>query len=178
MITPTMVDSAPTHPESRLKLRRLDQTDAPFLLELLNQPSWIEFIGDRDVRTVAQAHEYLARRIDAQFERYGYGMWGVELRQESRLAGLAGLVKRDFLPEPDLGFALLDQYVGKGLAYEAAAAVLPLARAHGLTRLLAITTPGNHRSIDLLRRLGFELEASQAVPGSSASAQRYSRMLG
>ena len=171
-----MADSG-TRPESRLKLRRLNRADAAFLLELLNQPSWIEFIGDRGVRTIPDAHEYLAQRIDAQFERHGYGMWGVELREEARLVGLAGLVKRDFLPEPDLGFALLDRYVGKGLACEAAAAVLPLARAHGLRRLLAITTAENRRSIGLLHRLGFELEATQAVPGDGRPVQRYAKVI-
>jgi [ribosomal protein S5]-alanine N-acetyltransferase len=195
----------------RLRLRRLRADDAAFLLELLNQPSWLEFIGDRNVRSAAQALDYLEQRIDAQFERYGYGMWGVELREHARPAthrprqpamgqprmrqpapgqpavdsaasgqpiGLVGLVKRDYLPEPDLGFALLDAYAGRGLAYEAACAVLPLARARGLTRLLAITDPDNRRSIGLLQRLGFELEGPQAVPGATKLVQRYSKDLG
>jgi RimJ/RimL family protein N-acetyltransferase len=91
--------------------------------------------------------------------------------------GLVGLVKRDYLPEPDLGFALLDAYAGRGLAYEAASAVLPLARAQGLQRLLAITDPDNRRSIGLLHRLGFELDGPQAVPGGAKPVQRYSRGL-
>lgn len=184
-----------------MQLRRLRADDAAFLLELLNQPSWLAFIGDRNVRSVAQARDYLAQRIDAQFERYGYGMWGVELRTPAQPVthhpghpaisqpimgqsimgqpvGLVGLVKRDYLPEPDLGFALLDAYAGRGLAYEAACAVLPLARARKLTRLLAITDPDNRRSIGLLHRLGFELEGTQAVPGSTKLVQRYSRALG
>jgi RimJ/RimL family protein N-acetyltransferase len=192
----------------RLRLRRLRYADAPFLLELLNQPSWLEFIGDRNVRSAAQADDYLAQRIDAQFDRYGFGMWGVALRAAQspltggsvagqramhrqaigqpdmgqpnmgQLIGLVGLVKRDYLPEPDLGFALLDAYAGHGLAHEAACAVLPLARALGLKRLLAITDPDNHRSIALLQRLGFQLEGLQAVPGGTKLVQRYSRALG
>jgi RimJ/RimL family protein N-acetyltransferase len=163
---------------SRLKLRRLHSGDAAFLLELLNQSSWIEFIGDRGVRTLMQAGDYLTQRIEAQFDRYGYGMWGMELPQQSQLAGLAGLVKRDFLPEPDLGFALLDRYAGQGFAFEAATAVLSLARRRGLGRLLAITVSGNQRSIRLLQRLGFELEAAQTVPGEGAPVMRYSKALG
>lgn len=180
----------------RLRLRRLCADDAAFLLELLNQPSWLEFIGDRNVRTPAQARDYLAQRIDAQFVRYGYGMWGVELREQARPAthgpgppvmgqpmmgqpiGLVGLVKRDYLPEPDLGFALLDAYAGQGLAYEAAGAVLSLTRALKLPRLLAITDPDNRRSIALLQRLGFQLEAVQVVPGGKKPVRRYSRDLG
>jgi ribosomal-protein-alanine N-acetyltransferase len=174
----------------RLRLRRLLAADAAFILQLLNQPGWLEFIGDRNVRSPAQAGDYLAQRIDAQFERYGYGMWGVELHAEVRpgqplmgqpmmgqTIGLVGLVKRDYLPEPDLGFALLDGYAGRGLAYEAARAVLSLARERGLKRLLAITDPDNGRSIALLDRLGFELEGPQAVPGGTKSVQRYSRAL-
>lgn len=173
----------PVAETERVRLRRLHTADAAFLLELLNQPSWLEFIGDRNVRSAAQARDYLVQRIDAQFERYGYGMWGVELRVHAPLmtgqpVGLVGLVKRDYLPEPDLGFALLDAYAGRGLAYEAACAVLPLARARGLTRLLAITDPDNRRSIALLHRLDFELEGAQAVPGSTQLVQRYSRVLG
>jgi len=160
----------------RLKLRRLLPGDAAFILELLNQPGWLEFIGDRGVRTLGHASDYLAQRIDAQFERYGYGMWGVELLQEPQLVGLAGLVKRDLLPEPDLGFALLDRYAGRGFAFEAATAVLTLAQASGLKRLLAIVQADNRRSISLLGRLGFELEGSQA--GSGPPVLRYCRALG
>jgi len=182
----------------RLRLRRLRKADTAFLLELLNQPSWLEFIGDRNVHSAAQADDYLAQRIDAQFDRYGFGMWGVELRAGQpplahlpvagqraighpgmgQLIGLVGLVKRDYLPEPDLGFALLDAYAGHGLAHEAACAVLPLARARGLKRLLAITDPDNHRSIALLHRLGFQLEGPHTPPGGTKLVQRYSRDLG
>ncbi len=168
-----MTDNSLAAETHRLKLRRLQPTDADFLLELLNQRSWIEFIGDRGVRTSAQACAYLAERVDAQFDRYGFGMWGMELREEPRLIGLAGLVKRDLLPEPDLGFALLDRYAGQGFAFEAAGAVLSAARALGLKRLLAITQPDNKRSIGLLRRLGFELEAAPPVTGDGAPVQRY-----
>jgi len=72
----------------RLKLRRLTEADAAFILQLLNQPSWIEFIGDRDVRSCEQACDYLTRRVDSQFEQYGYGMWGIELSQEPCLIGM------------------------------------------------------------------------------------------
>lgn len=161
----------------RLKLRRLHTADAAFLLELLNQPGWLEFIGDRNVHSLAQACDYLAQRIDAQFERFGYGMWGIELHEPRQLIGLVGLVKRDFLPEPDLGFALLDAYAGRGLAFEAACAVLPVAHARGLRRLLAITDPDNRRSMGLLRRLGFQLEGLQTVAGGGDLVQRYARTL-
>jgi len=171
----------PAAETERLRLRRLSAVDAPFLLELLNQRSWIDFIGERGVRTPAQASTYLAERIDAQFEKFGFGMWGAQLLHEPQLVGLVGLVKRDFLPGPDLGFALLDRYAGQGYAFEAASAVLPIAAALGHKRLLAITLPGNRRSINLLERLGFALEATDPRRDGGADASRtllFARELG
>jgi len=165
----------PAAETERLRLRRLSAADVPFLIELLNQQSWIDFIGDRGVRTPVQASTYLTERIDSQFEKYGFGMWGAELRHEPRLIGLVGLVKRDFLPDPDIGFALLDRYAGQGYAFEAASAVLPIASALGIRRLLAITVPGNRRSIDLLERLGFALDTTAPQTGNGERVLRFSR---
>ena len=159
----------------RLRLRRLHAADAGFLVELLNQRSWIDFIGDRGVRTPAQATIYLAERIDSQFEKFGFGMWGAELRGEREIIGLVGLVKREFLPDPDLGFALLDRYAGRGYAFEAARAVLSIAAALGQKRLLAITRPGNRRSIDLLERLGFALDTTAPQPEGREPVLRFAR---
>jgi RimJ/RimL family protein N-acetyltransferase len=162
----------PAAETERLRLRRLSAADAPFLVELLNQRSWIDFIGDRGVRTLAQASTYLTERIDSQFEKFGFGMWGAQLRHEPRPIGLVGLVKRDFLSHPDLGFALLDRYAGQGYAFEAASAVLSIAAALGHKRLLAITLPENRRSINLLERLGFALDATEPQPDGGERASR------
>jgi [ribosomal protein S5]-alanine N-acetyltransferase len=151
----------------RLVLRRPRSEDAAFVLHLLNQPSWIRNIGDRGVRTLGDAERYIDARMLEPFRTLGYGMNVVELRQTREPIGLCGLVRRDTLPHPDLGFALLDAHEGKGYAREAAAAVMAHARqALKIRRLLAITTPSNERSGKLLGKLGFTLERRAALaPG-------------
>lgn len=169
------MQTPPAAETERLLLRRLSTDDDAFLVELLNQRSWIDAIGDRGVRTPVEARAYLAARIDSQFEKYGFGMWGAQLRHEPRLVGLVGLVQRDFLPDPDLGFALLDRYARHGYAFEAASAVIGVAAALGHERLLAITLPGNRRSISLLERLGFRLEENVTQPDSGERVLRFAR---
>jgi RimJ/RimL family protein N-acetyltransferase len=143
----------------RLILRRLALSDAEFILRLVNEPSWLEFIGDKGVRNLADACDYLRKGPFAMYERHGFGLFRVELRPTGEVVGLCGLLKRDSLPAPDIGFAFLPQFWGKGYAHEAAAAVLELGqRAFGLERILAITTPGNRASIRVLEKIGLEFE--------------------
>lgn len=150
----------------RLAMRRLVASDAPFMLGLLNDPAWIRHIGDRGVRTVEGAREYLETRIISMYERLGFGLWMVEHRLEGRPMGICGLVKRDTLPDVDLGFAFMPQYRGLGYAYESALAVREHAMgALGLPRLLAITSPVNFDSARLLGRLGFALESEMPWAG-------------
>lgn len=143
----------------RLVLRRARPEDAAFVLRLLNQPSWIRNIGDRGVRTVGDAERYIDARMLEPFRTLGYGMNVVELKASREPIGLCGLVKRDTLPGPDLGFALLDAHEGRGYALEAATAVLAHARrVLKIRRILAIVTPANERSTKLLAKLGFARE--------------------
>lgn len=143
----------------RLVLRRAQPEDARFMLRLLNQHSWIRGIGDRGVRTLADAERYIDARMLEPFRKLGYGMNVVVLKATGAPIGLCGLVKRDTLAYPDLGFALLDDYGGQGFAQEAAQAVMVHARnVLRIPQLLAITTRGNERSGKLLGKLGFVLE--------------------
>ena len=160
----------------RMILRRLTVDDAAFMRRLVNEPSWLEFIGDRGVRTEADAREYLRAGAIASYERHGFGLWAVVLRggTESPI-GICGLVKRDFLEDVDLGFAFLPECWGRGFAREAAAAVLDLARSHfGLRRVVAITVPANRRSIALLETIGFTFEKTVNHPGDKAEVFLYS----
>lgn len=152
----------------RLLLRRAQREDAAFLLHLLNQPSWIRNIGDRGVRTLGDAERYIDARMLESFRTLGYGMNVVELKSTREPIGLCGLVRRDTLAHPDLGFALLDAYEGQGYALEAAAAVMAHARqVLKIRRLLAITAPANARSGKLLGKLGFVLERrARLAPGT------------
>ena len=150
----------------RLRLRELDEDDAGFMVEVLNQPDFLRFIGDRGVRDVEQARAYLREGPIASYARHGMGMYVVEPREGGDPLGLCGLVVRDGLPGPDIGFAFLPQHYGKGYAFEAARATLALARqALALPKVLAIVSPGNDRSIALLRRLGLRAAGTVTLPG-------------
>ncbi len=149
----------------RLVLRHQTVDDAEFILGLLNEPSWIEFIGDRGVRTVEAAREYLVTGPIAMYERLGFGFYMVELKETGEPMGICGLVKRDYLDDVDIGFAFMPKYWGAGYAYESAAAVMRYAtETLGLTRVVAITTPTNHSSAKLLERLGLRFERMVEVP--------------
>lgn len=149
----------------RLSLRHLELDDAPFILALLNDPGWIRYIGDRGVRTVEAAAAYLESRMLAQYAQHGFGLWMVEGRAGEAM-GICGLVKRDALPAPDLGFAFMPDFRRQGYAYESALAVRDHATAAlGIPRLLAITSPVNIASSRLLERLGFAAEGQMPWAG-------------
>lgn len=151
----------------RLTLRRLTLDDAPFVLKLVNEPSWLKYIGDKGVRDLDSARRYLQEGPLEMYGRHGFGLYAVDLKDGGTPIGLCGLIKRPTLNDVDIGFAFLPDYWGKGYAQEAAAATL----AHGrdtfqLERIVAITSPGNEASIRLLEKLGFKYEQDlQLSPG-------------
>ncbi|MTI73219.1 MAG: GNAT family N-acetyltransferase [Stenotrophomonas sp.] len=150
----------------RLRLLRDDDGDAAAMLELLNEPGFHRYIGDRGVRTLEQARDCIRNGPMVSYERYGYGMYAVERRSDGAWLGNAGLVHRAALPHADLGYALLARHTGQGYALEAARAVLGHARAAlRLGALCAIVTPGNARSVALLKKLGFQANGSVRLPG-------------
>jgi RimJ/RimL family protein N-acetyltransferase len=141
----------------RLTLRRFTPDDAVFIVALLNEPSWIRFIGDRGIRSEEQAREYLLKGPIAMYEREGFGLWMVELRGEGTPIGMCGLIRRDTLPDVDVGYALLPAYWGRGYAQEAAAAALDHGyRVLGLPRIIATTTVDNEASGRVLERVGLK----------------------
>lgn len=130
--------------------------DAAFMLELLNDPGFLRYIGDRGVHTLVQAHTYLLKGPISSYRKLGFGLYRIEEKSAGRSIGVCGLVKRDTLDDVDLGYALLVDSCGQGYAREAAAAVLAHARAElSLPRIVAITDPDNQASIRLLEKLGF-----------------------
>jgi RimJ/RimL family protein N-acetyltransferase len=142
----------------RLQLRELTFSDADFILELLNEEGFLRFIGDKGVRTLQDAREYIAKGPMDSYERNGFGLYATCLHDGTRI-GICGLVKRDGLDVPDVGFAFLSRQCSKGYAVESAAAVL----AHGrevlkLQRIVAITSPQNSKSIAVLEKIGLKFE--------------------
>ena len=144
---------------NRLVLRRLTSADAEFIVALLNQPSFLRYIGDKEVRNNADAVRYLETGPIASYERFGFGLYLVALRATDTPIGMCGLLKREQLPNVDIGFAFLPEYWSQGYAFESAAAVMTHARdVLGLKRIVAITSPDNDASIRLLKKLGLEFE--------------------
>jgi RimJ/RimL family protein N-acetyltransferase len=143
----------------RLILRRLAVDDAEFIVELLNQPSFLRYIGDKEVRNNADAVRYIQDGPLASYERFGFGLYLVELKETGVPIGICGLLKRDSLPDVDVGFAFLPSYWSQGYAFEAAAAVMTYGRdVLGLRRIVAITSPDNEGSVRLLEKLGLRFE--------------------
>ncbi|HXY96914.1 MAG TPA: GNAT family N-acetyltransferase [Steroidobacteraceae bacterium] len=165
LITDGRLALLPILTTARLELRPATLEDAAFFLRLLNEPSWLENIGDRGVRTLADAEGYIRNNIWVPYQAHGFGLHTVLLKSSPLPIGLCGLLKRDFLAAPDLGFALLPEFCGLGLATEAARAVLSHAQAGlGIGRLYAIVKPGNQRSVRLLEQLGFRHEGPCQIP--------------
>lgn len=152
----------------RLILRRLSADDAEFMLELLNDPGWIRFIGDKGVRTVDEARAYIRQGPMAMYARYGFGLYRTELKEGAVPIGICGLIKRDGLDDVDVGFAFLPAFRDKGYAREAAAASMEYGRrVLGMGRIVAITLPDNRSSIKLLEKLGMRFERMIRLPGDT-----------
>jgi RimJ/RimL family protein N-acetyltransferase len=142
----------------RLALRTIEVEDAPFYLNLLNTRQFIDNIGDRGIRTLEAARATIASGPVAMQAALGHSIYLVELKESGVAIGMCGLIKRDTLPEVDLGYAFLPPYFGQGYALEAARGVLAHARQLGLARLLAIVSPSNAASAALLGKLGMQSE--------------------
>ena len=143
----------------RLLLSHFTLEDSPFVLELVNDPAWIQYIGDRGVYTLAQAEIYLQNGAMASYAEHGYGLYHVQRKVDNVSLGMCGLVKRPSLPHVDIGFAFLPQFTGQGYAFEAATAVLHHARHDlNLDPIVAITAPNNNASIKLLQKLGLRYQ--------------------
>jgi [ribosomal protein S5]-alanine N-acetyltransferase len=163
---------------ARLRMRELTAGDAPFMLALLNDPAFIQNIGDRGVRSIPEAAAYIERGPRASYAAHGFGLWLVERTGDDTPIGICGLLKRDALPDPDIGYAFLPGYRSRGYAFEAASAVRDAARdAFGIARLLAIVSPGNASSIRLLERLGFAFDRMIVMPGEAHETKLFAARL-
>lgn len=163
---------------ARLTLRRLDFDDAPFLVGLLNQPSFLANIGDRGVRNIEDAHRYLREGPMAMYESFGFGLWHVARRQDGVPMGMCGLLKRDILPDVDLGYAFLPEFWGQGFAFEAAeATVRHAAKKFALRRVIGVVSEGNQGSIRVLEKLGMSFERMVSMRPDEPDVRLYGRSL-
>jgi len=143
----------------RLIVRPFQPADAEFIIELLNEPDFHRYIGDKQVRTEDDALAYIVNGPQKSFQQHGFGLMLVSLHNGTKL-GMCGLLKRAELTHPDLGFAFLAQHYRQGYAFEAAQAVL---QHHNISTVLAITDPANQPSQALLLKLGFNFVQEQRL---------------
>ncbi|WP_419903779.1 GNAT family N-acetyltransferase [Kiloniella sp.] len=159
----------------RLRLRELCEDDAPFILELLNEPSFIENIVDKGVRTIDHACEYINRGPVESYQQHGFGLYLTELKDEKTPIGLCGLLKRDGLDHPDIGYAFLPKYWSKGYAVESAAATLNYARQTlKIPQVVGITGPENIGSARVLEKIGLKFKRMINLGGELSDTKYYS----
>jgi RimJ/RimL family protein N-acetyltransferase len=150
----------------RLVIRPLSENDAEFIFQLVNEPAWIKNIGDKNVRNLDDARRYIADGPAASYAKFGFGLCAVELKESGAPVGICGLIKRDSLEDPDIGFAFLQRFWSRGFAVESAQAVMEFARSElGANRILAITNSDNQGSIKVLEKIGLRFEKMIQMPG-------------
>lgn len=161
----------------RLFLREFILEDSAFIVELLNTDGWLKYIGDRNVRTRQAAEAYLRTGPLQSYQKNGFGLSLVALKDNNTPIGMCGLIRRDYLDHPDIGFAFLPQYAGKGYAYEVAKKTIEYGlKQHHLNKILAITLPTNHSSIALLEKIGLTFERIISETASSEELLLYGIM--
>jgi RimJ/RimL family protein N-acetyltransferase len=158
----------------RLRLRELAIEDTGFVIELLNSPGWLQFIGDRNVRTEEQARKYLENGPLKSYKDNGFGLSLVETKTDGLKIGMCGILKRETLQNPDIGFAFLPAFIGKGYGFEIASATLNHAtRKLKLPTICAITNPDNEKSIRLLEKIGLKFVQTFQFPDSTETLSMY-----
>lgn len=149
----------------RLLIDHLTKADGGFILELLNTPGWLQFIGDRGIKNIQDAQKYIRDGPAKSYQQYDFGLYCVRLKETNIPIGICGLINREELEDVDIGFAFLPAYIGKGYAKEAALATLEDGmNKHGLNRIVAITNQDNENSIRLLERIGLSFEKLIIIP--------------
>ncbi len=167
-----------TFETERLILRPTSETDAEFILELMNTPKWIKYIGDRDINTIKEAEEYIHDKMTPQLKRLGFSNYTVIRKSDDIKLGACGLYDREGLDDIDIGFAFLPQYEGRGYALESSKRIKEAAKKEfSIKRLCAITTKDNHSSQRLLEKLGFELKGSTKLPNDEEELFVYKAIL-
>lgn len=158
----------------RLIIREVDSTDAPFILKLVNSPGWLKFIGDRNVHNIKDAENHIQSTILDSYKKHGFGMYVVILKDSNIPVGVSGFVQRDYLDNPDIGFAILPEFERKGYSFEAAQCMIN----YGITKLsfkslYAITSEQNTSSQNLLEKLKFSFQEIISPPNSNENLKLY-----
>ena len=111
----------------RLRLRPTAVYDVEFIHVLMNTPKWLQYIGDRNIKTLKDAEKYILDNIIPQRERLGYSAYTVIKKADNSKMGTCGLYDREGLEGIDIGFAFLPEYERRGYALEATRALVQTA---------------------------------------------------
>ncbi|HEY9030782.1 MAG TPA: GNAT family N-acetyltransferase [Kangiella sp.] len=160
----------------RLRIRHLQHSDANFIYQLYNQPNFIKYIGDRGVHSPKDAEVFI-QKVQDNYKHYGFWLYLAERKDNGKAVGVNGLIKRDYLDAPDIGFAFITQFCGQGYAQESSQAILQHSKAQGQTNLYAITSPNNHVSEHLLKKLGFEFQRQDYFDNSTSPINLFKLLL-
>jgi len=160
---------------TRLVLHPFTDEDCEFILELLNEEAFLRYVGDKGVRTLEDARTYIQRGPQASYNEQGFGLYRVDLKETGEPIGMCGLLQRDTLEYPDMGFALLERFWGNGYASESASAVRKFGKNElALDRIDAITSPDNHTSIGLLEKIGFQFKKRVVLANGEPEVKLFS----
>lgn len=158
----------------RLTLTKFSKNDAPFFYELVNDPAWKQYIGDRNISSITDAEIYITNNILPSYQKFGFGFYIVKLKGENTSIGMCGLIKRDWMDYVEIGYAFLAQYRGKGYAIESSIATKSYAKVNlGISTIAAITDVDNEKSGNLLNRLGLEFSRLISYPGENKKCRLY-----
>ncbi|SIQ11729.1 Protein N-acetyltransferase, RimJ/RimL family [Chryseobacterium sp. RU37D] len=167
-------DAGNFYETERLTLRPMSLEDGEFILDLYNRPKFIQFIGDRNLKTVADAENYIKNRFLPQLEKLGFGNYLMITKEGNHKIGGVGIFEREGLDVVDIGFSLLDEFEGKGYAYEAAVKLKSIGMDDfGLKKISAITTKDNLSSQKLIEKLGLKFQKFVTIPGDSEELMYY-----
>lgn len=155
-------------------LRKPTTKDAAFFYKLMNEKGWIENIGDRNLQSIKDAEKYIKTKYLEQFQKYGYGSYVVILKELNTPIGSSGLIKRPYFDYPDLGYAFLEEFHGRGYAFEVAKLILESAKSKGFKTIYAFTSLPNTISQNLLLKLGFEDEGELFIEDLNENVHKFS----
>jgi RimJ/RimL family protein N-acetyltransferase len=157
-----------------LVLRQVTTDDAEIILEILNEPAFIRFVADRQVRTTRQAAEFIEAKMLPSYAEFGFGFYLMELKESQVPVGICGLIKRETLDDVDVGFSILERFWRNGYAYEAARAVMDYGKCVlGIPRIIGVTAPDNQSSAKLLEKLGLRFDRMIHLPGYGAESKLF-----
>ena len=158
----------------RLVLNEMTTDHAGFLYKLMNDPAWLQFIGDRNINSLEAAKDYITFKIKPSYERFGFGFYLTSLKEDDTPIGVCGLVKRPSMEHVDVGFAFMPDYRGKGYGYESASAIMDYAKSElDIDYIVAITDLDNVGSIKLLEKLGLKFEKVMQLDGDKKQCRLF-----